>query len=65
MSALTNLGHFYGSMRLARDILVGNVTTEPWWDVRAFSEDPWPPKEEWPPYDDIWITIGTGSVPPK
>lgn len=25
------------------------------------NDDQWEP---WPPYDDIWITIGTGIVPP-
>ena len=65
MSAMTDLGHFYGSMRFARDILAGDSVTSPWWDVRAFSTDPWAPEEEWPPYDSIWVTIGTGFVPPK
>ena len=69
MSTLVNLGVFYSSRRYARDIMESpyHTVTEPWWEMhkpRAFSPEPWPPREE-PEWDKIWITIGTGSVPPK
>ena len=74
MSALTTLGSMYQSRRMARDVLErrGNVLTHPWWRTAnisvfvpvGFSADPNPDREppEWSP---VWITIGTGSVPPR
>ena len=70
MSALTELGGMYQSRRMARDILErrGNVLTHPWWPTgnvsRGFSADPNPDREP-PECSPVWITIGTGSVPPK